>query len=276
MTVTQTPTITLNNGIEMPAIGLGLFKAADEALGDIVGAALSTGVRMFDTAPMYGNESALGEALRSSAVPRSDVFVTTKISNDDHGYARTMSAFEASLARLGMDYVDQVLVHWPVPGRGHYIDTWKALVDVAASGRARSIGVCNFDGDQVDALIEATSVAPAINQVELHPLLQQRQLRQRMGTLGTAIQAWAPLARGEILDHPVVATLAHTHELTPAQIVLRWHVQCGVVPIPKSSHAHRIAANVDVFDFQLTEADMQALATVDAGHRTGPSSDDVL
>lgn len=275
MTVTHTPTITLNNGIEMPSIGLGLFKVEGDALADIIGAALSAEVRMFDTAPMYGNEYALGKALRATAVSRGEIFVTTKISNDDHGYARALSAFEASLARLGTDYVDQVLIHWPLPGRGLYVDTWRALVDVAASGRARSIGVCNFDIDQVDALIDATSVVPSINQVELHPLLQQRNLLQRMGELGTVVQAWAPLARGEVLEHPVVVRLARNHQVSPAQIVLRWHVQTGVVPIPKSSRVERITANADVFHFRLTESDMQAMSTVDIGRRTGPSSDDL-
>ncbi|WP_032374089.1 aldo/keto reductase [Rhodococcoides fascians] len=275
MTVTHTPapTITLNNGIEMPSIGLGLFKVEDGALADIIGAALSADVRMFDTAPMYGNERALGNALRASMVSRGEVFVITKISNDDHGYARALSAFEASLARLGTDYVDQVLIHWPLPGRGLYIDTWRALVDVAASGRARSIGVCNFDVDQIDALINATSIVPSINQVELHPLLQQRNLLQRMGELGTVVQAWAPLARGQVLEHPVVVRLARFHQVTPAQIVLRWHVQTGVVPIPKSSRLERIAANADVFHFRLSESDMQAMSTLNVGHRTGPSSD---
>jgi len=275
MTTTQIPAVTLNNGVSMPALGFGLFKVDDDAIAGVVETALTAGYRLFDTAPMYGNEKSLGDALHSSGLDRREFFVTTKISNDDQGYGNTLAAFETSLQLLGMDYVDQVLIHWPVPNRGLYAETWAALSEVLSSGRARSIGVCNFDAAQLSVLIEATSVVPSVNQIEIHPLLQQPELLAHMRTLGITAQAWAPLARGELLENPVVEALARNHGVTPAQIVLRWHVQSGVVPIPKSSSAKRITANADVFEFELSVEDMARLTELNIDHRTGPHSDDV-
>lgn len=275
MKTTRIPSTRSSDGIDMPILGLGLYEVQGDALGDIVDTALSAGYRMFDTAPMYDNERALGDALGACAVDRDTLFVTTKISNEDQGYEKTMSAFEASVNRLGMSYVDQVLVHWPVPERGLFVDTWRALVDILDTGRARSIGVCNFDGEQIDALIRATSVVPAVNQIEVHPLLQQRAFVRHLGELGIRVQAWAPLARGELSENPIVAKLARTHGVTSAQIVLRWHVQSGTIPIPKSSRPERIAMNANVFDFELTDEQMQAMIALDIGRRTGPCSDDV-
>ncbi|MBS3694134.1 aldo/keto reductase [Rhodococcus qingshengii] len=275
MTMARIPTVTLNNGAVMPALGFGLYKVDDDALPYVVETALAAGYRLFDTAPMYGNERGLGNALRTSGIDRSELFVTTKISNEDQGYSATLAAVEASLERLGMGYVDQVLIHWPVPNRGLYVETWQALTEVLGAGRARSIGVCNFDASQIDTLVEATSVVPAVNQIELHPLMQQHTLRREMNASGVRVQAWAPLARGQLVDNPVVVALARRHGVSPAQIVVRWHVQIGAVPIPKSSDPGRIRLNANVFEFNLDEADMAALTDLNADRRTGPHSDDV-
>jgi len=268
------PTVELNNGVRIPQLGIGVYKVPDEQVTDTVYAALESGYRSIDTATLYGNERGVGEAIAGSGVPREDLFVTTKLWNDSHGYDAALRAFDASLEQLGTTYVDLYLIHWPVPAQGRYVETWRALERIAAEGRARAIGVSNFQQEHLDRLLAESDTVPAVNQIELHPQLQQPELRDYHRKKRIITEAWSPIARGgELLETRVVRTLAKKHGKSPAQIVLRWHIEMGHVVIPKSVTPQRIAENVAVFDFELDEQDIAAIATLESGNRLGPHPD---
>ncbi|MGW4332140.1 aldo/keto reductase [Rhodococcus koreensis] len=272
---TTIPSVTLSNGVVMPAIGFGVFQIPDDTMGTTVRHALAAGYRAFDTAPMYGNERSLGRALTDSGVPREELFVTTKVSNEDQGYRSTLDAVESSVARLGLDYVDLCLIHWPAPARGAYLDTWRALEQLHAAGRIRAIGVSNFQADHLDRLLDVAAVRPVVNQIEIHPLLTQQPMVELHRSLGIHTQAWAPLARGRLQENPVLTELARRHDVSLAQLVLRWHLQRDIVPLPKSSSPERMRANIDVFDFALDADEIAQITALDRNERTGPHPDDV-
>ena len=266
--------LVLNNGVRIPQLGFGVYKIPEAATRDAVLTAFASGYRHIDTAALYRNERGVGEAVRESGLPRDEVFVTSKVWNDDHGYDATLRAFDASMERLGLDVLDLYLIHWPVPRLDRYVDTWRALEQLYRDGRVRAIGVSNFQPDHLRRLLDRTDVVPVVNQVELHPYLQQEKLRVAHEELGLLTEAWAPLARGgELLADQVVLGLADKHARTPAQVVLRWHLQLGNVVIPKSVTPARIAENIAVFDFALDEDDMAVLASLDREGRTGAHPD---
>jgi diketogulonate reductase-like aldo/keto reductase len=265
--------VTLNNGTRMPQIGFGVFRVPEDETRRAVLTAVEAGYRSIDTASLYGNEAAVGRAVADCGVPREELFVTTKLWNDDQGYASAFRAFAASMERLGLDYVDLYLIHWPVPAKGAYVETWRALEEIYASGRARAIGVSNFQPWHLRPILDRGDVVPAVNQVELHPGLQQQQVREFDREHGIVTEAWSPLARGDVLADPVVTGLAGRYGKTPAQIVLRWHIELGNVVIPKSVTPARIAENIDIFDFSLSDADVAAIGALDRGLRTGPDPD---
>jgi 2,5-diketo-D-gluconate reductase A len=271
MTMTKIPDCTLNNGVQMPQLGFGVFLVPDAEAERAVAVALRDGYRSIDTAMIYENEEGTGRAIAAAGIPREELFVTTKLWNADQGYDATLRAFDASLARLGLDYLDLYLIHWPMPSRDTYLDTWKAFERLYADGRARAIGVSNFLVDHLDRLVDAADVVPAVNQIELHPYLPQAELRAFHAGHGIATEAWAPLGQGKgLLDDPALAQIAVKHGKTAAQVVLRWHLRLGNVVIPKSVTPARIAENLDVFDFELDADDLAAIDAIDAGTRLGP------
>lgn len=263
--------LRLNDGRHIPQLGFGVFQVPPEETAEAVAHALATGYRSIDTAAAYQNEAGVGDAIRDSGVAREDVFVTTKLWNGDHGRDAALAAFENSLERLGFDYVDLYLIHWPVPSQGLYMETWQALTEFKGDGRARSIGVSNFNRDHLDRVIDATGVVPSVNQVELHPRLQQSELRRYHQEHGILTEAWSPLAQGgELLSDATIEEIALTVGRTAAQVVLRWHVQVGNVVIPKSVTPSRIEENFRIFDFELSDEQMDKIAHLDVGERTGP------
>ena len=269
--VTTVPQLDLNDGGHMPQLGFGVFQVSPEDTVESVLFALRTGYRLIDTAAAYGNEAQVGEAIRRSGLERDEVFVTTKLWNDDQGRSEAVGAFEHSLDRLGMEDVDLYLIHWPAPSRGQYVDTWQTLCELKNDGRTRSIGVSNFTIENLERIIEATGVVPSVNQIELHPRLTQTELRRFHSEHGILTEAWSPLARGgDLLGDPVIERIAAAHDRSSAQIILRWHVQLGNVVIPKSVTHSRIEENFQVFDFALSSEEMQAIDGLDAGQRTGP------
>jgi 2,5-diketo-D-gluconate reductase A len=267
------PDVTLNNGVRMPQLGFGVFQVGNDEARAAVATALECGYRSIDTAALYGNEHGVGVAVRASGIPREELFVTTKLWNADHGAGRVLPAFERSLDKLGLDYVDLYLIHWPVPSRDRFVETWEAFQELYAEGRLRAIGVSNFTPPQLTRLLEETAVVPAVNQVELHPGFQQPELRAFHREHGIATEAWSPLGQGAALTHPVITRLAERHEKTPAQVVLRWHLDLGNVVIPKSVTPGRIRENFSVFDFALTAEDARQIAGLESGHRIGPDPD---
>ncbi|MEU5681263.1 aldo/keto reductase [Streptomyces rochei] len=267
------PTVTLNNGVEIPQLGLGVFQVPDEETTAAVTSALEAGYRSIDTAAIYGNETGVGRALATSGIAREDLFITTKLWNADQGYDATLRAFDASLAKLGLDHVDMYLIHWPTPARDLYKDTWRAIEKLVADGRVRTAGVSNFQPDHLKRLIDGAELVPAVNQVELHPGLQQSELRAVHAELGIATEAWSPLAQGAVLKDEAITSVAGRHGKSPAQVVLRWHLQLGNIVIPKSVTPERIRQNLDVFDFTLTDDEMTAIAGLDRDLRTGPHPD---
>ncbi len=274
MLASKVPSVTLNNGVSMPQLGFGVWQVPDSEAVKAVGTAVEAGYRSVDTATLYGNERGTGKALAESGVPRDELFVTTKLWNTDQGYDNTLRAFDDSLDRLGLDRVDLYLIHWPLPAQDRYLDTWHALERIYADGRARAIGVANFHGPHLRRLIDEATVVPAVNQIELHPELQQAELRSLHAEHGIATEAWSPLGQGKgLLKDPVVGSVAERHGVTPAQAVLRWHLQLGNVVIPKSVTPSRIAENIDVFGFELDTADMAELTGLDKGKRLGPDPD---
>ncbi|MFB4314291.1 aldo/keto reductase [Actinomadura sp. 21ATH] len=255
----------------MPQLGFGVWQVADDEAERAVATALETGYRSIDTARIYENETGTGRALRGSGIPREELFVTTKLWNDDQGYDAALRAFDASLERLGLDYVDLYLIHWPALKQDLYLDTWRAFEKLHADGRARAVGVSNFTAGALTRLIEETDVVPAVNQIELHPYLQQEELRALHEEHGVRTEAWSPLGQGQgLLNDPALAPIAEAHGRTPAQVVLRWHLQLGNVVIPKSVTPARIAQNFDVFGFELSDAEMAAIGAMDSGTRLGP------
>ncbi|MBQ1093637.1 aldo/keto reductase [Streptomyces sp. B93] len=267
------PTVTLNNGVEIPQLGFGVFQVPDAETTAAVTEALRAGYRSIDTAAVYGNEAGVGKALAASDTPREDLFVTTKLWNADQGHDATLRAFDASLAKLGLDYVDLYLIHWPTPARDLYRESWKAIERLVAEGRVRSAGVSNFQPAHLRRLLDDTSLVPAVNQIELHPGLQQAGLRALHAELGIVTEAWSPLAQGAVLGDDAITAIAGRHGRSPAQVVLRWHLQLGNVVIPKSVTPARIRENIDVLDFTLSEEEMSAIAALDRGLRTGPDPD---
>ncbi|MGW3243793.1 aldo/keto reductase [Streptomyces sp. NPDC001070] len=270
---TPIPNVTLNNGVTMPQLGFGVFQVPDAETAATVTAALESGYRSIDTAAIYGNEAGVGQALASSGIARDELFITTKLWNSDQGYDRTLAAFDASLAKLGLDHVDLYLIHWPTPARDTYPDTWRAFEKILSEGRARAIGVSNFRPAHLQRLLDNSDVVPAVNQVELHPQFQQAELRAFHARHGIATEAWSPLAQGAVLKDPTVTGIADRLGRTPAQVILRWHLQIGNVVIPKSVTPERIRQNIDVFDFALSDADIAAIAALDSGTRIGPDPD---
>ncbi|MFE7578469.1 aldo/keto reductase [Streptomyces sp. NPDC057521] len=267
------PTLTLNNGVRMPQLGFGVFQVPDDETATAVGHALDAGYRSIDTAAVYGNERGVGRAIADSGLPREELFVTTKLWNADQGHDQALAAFDASLDKLGLDHVDLYLIHWPTPARDLYVETYKALEKILADGRARAIGVSNFQVPHLRRLMEHTGTVPAVNQVELHPGLQQAELRAFHAEHGIATEAWSPLAQGAVLADEAITRIAQANGVTPAQVVLRWHLATGNIVIPKSVTPARIRQNLDVFGFELTDADLADLAALDRGLRTGPDPD---
>ncbi|MET7271284.1 aldo/keto reductase [Streptomyces flaveolus] len=269
------PTVTLNNGVEIPQLGFGVFQVPDAETTAAVSAALEAGYRSIDTAAIYGNEAGVGRALADSGLARDELFVTTKLWNADQGYDATLKAFDASLDKLGLDHVDLYLIHWPTPARDLYRESWKAIEKLVADGRIRAAGVSNFQPAHLDRLIAGSDLVPAVNQVELHPGLQQSELRAAHARLGIVTEAWSPLAQGAVLEDEAITTIAARHGKSAAQVVLRWHLQLGNVVIPKSVTPARIRENLDVLDFALTDDEMTAIAGLDRDLRTGPHPDEL-
>jgi 2,5-diketo-D-gluconate reductase A len=269
--------LTLNTGNTIPQLGLGVFKIDDDAECErVVLDALELGYRHIDTAMIYRNEAAVGRALAQSGIPRDELFVTTKVWNSDQGKDEAPAALATSLELLGLDYVDLYLIHWPAPLRGRYVETWLALEDLAAQGLIKAIGVSNFEPEHLEDILEAGSVVPAINQVELHPAFQQRKVRAFGEERGILTEAWGPLGQGkyELAELPGLNDLAKKHGKSIQQIVLRWHIQEGVIVFPKSVRKERLAENLDVFDFELDADDMAAMVAMDSGRRVGTHPDD--
>ncbi|MBU8829481.1 aldo/keto reductase [Mycolicibacterium goodii] len=266
----MSPRVTLNDGNSIPQVGLGVWQTPAEDTERAVAAALQAGYRHIDTAAAYRNETETGRAIATSGVPRDDIFLVTKLWNSDQGYDATLAAFDTSVERLGVDYLDLYLIHWPVPANNNFVDTFKAFAHLRDQGRIRSIGVSNFEPEHLNTLIDATGIVPAVNQIELHPLLPQHQLRQVHAELGIATEAWSPLGQGSLLADPVITGIAEQHGKTPAQVLIRWHIQLGNIVIPKSVNPERIASNFDVFDFELSEQDMTSIASLETGKRLGP------
>ena len=268
--VTEVPTLTLHDGVEIPQLGFGVFQIPPEETQEAVEEALSVGYRHVDTAAAYRNEAGVGAAIAATGVAREDVFVTTKLWNGQQGYDSTLAAFEKSLERLGTGHVDLYLIHWPRPERDLFLDTWRAFERIREEGGARSIGVSNFRIEDLERLEAEAERRPTVNQIELHPRFQQAELRAWDAEHDVATEAWSPLAQGDLLEDGTIETVAAHHDRTPAQTILRWHLQVGNVVIPKSATPERIRENFEIFDFELSEDDMAALARLDDGKRIGP------
>jgi diketogulonate reductase-like aldo/keto reductase len=269
----QVPTIPLRGDIEIPQLGFGVFQVPPEETAEVATRALLAGYRHIDTAAGYRNEAGVGQAIHAAGLERGDVFVTTKCANDDHGFDQSQRALRDSLDRLEMEHVDLYLIHWPVPSQDRYVETWEGLIEAQKHGLTRAIGVSNFQPAHLERIIGETGVTPAVNQIELHPRLQQHGLRREHADLGIVTEAWSPLAQGRVLDDPTIVEIAEEHDRTPAQVVIRWHLQLGNVVIPKSVTPERIEENFAVFDFHLTEGEMAAIEQLDVGERTGPDPD---
>jgi 2,5-diketo-D-gluconate reductase A len=267
------PSLSLNNGVTIPQLGFGVFQIPLEQTKDAVLQAFDVGYRHIDTAQSYHNEEGVGEALRESALDRADVFVTTKLNNGTHAPEAALAAFEQSLERLGTEYVDLFLIHWPLAMLSNFVDTWRALEDIYSSGRAKAIGVSNFQPAHLRRLQAETTITPAVNQIEVHPYLTQRELAQYGREHGIAIEAWSPIAQGKVLDDPTLERVAHAHDRSTAQVTLRWHVQRGHVVFPKSVTRARIEENFDIFDFELSDEDLADIDGLNRDERTGPNPD---
>jgi diketogulonate reductase-like aldo/keto reductase len=269
------PTVTLNNGVEIPQVGLGVFQTPEGAeVEGAVRAALDAGYRLIDTAAVYGNEVGVGRAIRASGLPREEVFITTKLWNAHHAYEDALRAFDESLERLDCGYIDLYLIHWPLPMEGRFTQAWKALEKLYGDERVRAIGVSNFKPHHLENLLKAAETVPAVNQIELHPLFQQSETRAYCAERGIAVESYSPLMRGgEALEHPVVARLARKYGKTPAQVILRWHVQIGCIVIPKSARPERIRENLDILDFELSTDEMRQIDGMDQEQRIGADPD---
>ncbi|TDQ37196.1 aldo/keto reductase [Aureibacillus halotolerans] len=266
---------TLHNGVNMPRVGFGVWKITDkEEMDKAITAALDAGYRSFDTAKAYSNEAMVGQALKESNVPREEVFLTTKLFNDDHGYESTLKAFDLSLQRLDTDYLDLYLIHWP--GKDRYVETWKAFEQLYRDKRVRAIGVCNFHPHHLETLQKEADIVPMVNQVELHPLLSQEDVRAYCKQHDIQIESYSPLARGKLIDHATLADIGKKHGKTAAQVTLRWHYQHDLIAIPKSVTPERIRANADIFNFELSEDDMAAIDAINANDRQLKNPDEFL
>ena len=258
------PHVSFNDGRSIPQLGLGVWQTPDDVAVEAVSTALKTGYRHIDTAAVYKNEEGVGKGIVASGIDRGDIFLTTKVWNEDQGFDETLKAMDASLKRLGTDYVDLYLIHWPSAFRGKYVETWKAMIRLREEGKARSIGVSNFEGTYIDDLIRDTGVTPAINQIQLHPRFQQKAMRDKHAGLGVVTESWSPLGQGQVLADPVIGEIAKRHGKSPAQVIIRWHLDMGLVVIPKSVTPSRIVENFDVFDFALSDEDKASIAGLDA------------
>ncbi|MCH1626678.1 aldo/keto reductase [Fredinandcohnia quinoae] len=266
-------TTTLHNGVKMPWFGLGVFKVKDgQEVIDSVKAALKHGYKSIDTAAVYENEAGVGQAIKEAGIPREELFITTKLWNSDQGYETALQAFDASLEKLGLEYIDLYLIHWP--GKDKYKETWKALEKLYKDGRVRAIGVSNFHVHHLEDLIKDADIKPMVNQVEFHPHLSQEELRAYCQKEGIQLEAWSPLKQGELLSDPTIIAIAEKYQKSPAQVILRWDLQTGVVTIPKSIKEHRIRENADIFDFELQSEDMEKINSLNKDERVGPNPDD--
>lgn len=275
MAENKVPNIVLNNGIAMPQFGLGVWQAEEGGEVELaVRTALESGYRLIDTAAVYGNEVGVGMAVKGSGIPREELFITTKLWNDRQGYDETLQAFDESLAKLGMEYIDLYLIHWPMPRQGKFTETWQAMEKLYADKRVRAIGVSNFKPGHLRELLQTASVVPAVNQIELHPKLQQHETREFCAGHDIRVESYSPIMRGsELLNDPVLASLADKYQKTPAQIVLRWHIQSGLIVIPKSVTPARIQENISIFDFELGNEDMEVIAGMNKDQRIGIDPD---
>jgi 2,5-diketo-D-gluconate reductase A len=271
--ITSSTNVVLADGHVMPAVGLGVWQMTDEVAADSAAAAIKIGYRLIDTAAMYGNEHGVGQAIADSGVAREELFVTTKVWNDDQGYDATIAAFRKSLANLGLEYVDLYLIHWALARERKYVDTFRAMLALRSEGLIRSVGVSNFTDAHLSELLDKTGEMPVVNQIELHPRMAQPAMRTFHAEHGIVTQAWSPLGHGTSLETDEIVRLAAKHHRTPAQIILRWHLQNGVAVLPKSSKAERITANLQLFDFELDAADMSAIDALDTGERMGADPD---
>jgi 2,5-diketo-D-gluconate reductase A len=267
------PTVTLNDENTMPVIGLGVGELSDTETEQAVSTALEAGYRLIDTAAAYGNEEAVGRAIRASGIPRDELFVTTKLATSHQGYQSSQDAARASLQRLGLDYVDLYLIHWPALEHGKYVDSWGGLMKLKEVGVSRSIGVANFHAEHLANVIDLSFFTPAVNQIELHPLLNQAELRELDASYGIVTEAYGPLGVGNLLDNPTVTSVAQAHDKSPAQVLIRWSIQLGNVVIPRSANPERMRENLNVFDFELTDDEMDRLSGLDDGTRFRPDPD---
>ena len=268
------PALTLANGVRMPALGLGTSPMGDDESEATVAAAINIGYRLIDTAENYRNEAGVGRGLRASGVSRSELFVTTKFNKNWHGYAEVQDAFAGSATRLGLEYIDLLLIHWPVPAQDKYVDAWRGMIRLLEDGKVRAIGVSNFKPAHIDRLLDATGVAPHVNQVQLNPYIVRDDARRYHTAHNIATETWSPIGQGkELLADPAIVEIANTYGKTPAQVVLRWQVQQGLIPIPKSSNPQRLSENIDVFGFALTQADMTAISSLDRNGEGAIDSD---
>jgi 2,5-diketo-D-gluconate reductase A len=267
------PRVSLRPEVAIPQLGYGVFQVPPKETEEVVARALDAGYRHIDTAAAYRNEGPVGQAIHASGIPRGEIFVTTKCWNEDHGHDKAKHAFKQSLERLELEHIDLYLIHWPVPAHDLYVETWQAFIELQAEGLVRAIGVSNFQPAHLERLVAETGVVPAINQVELHPYFQQAGLRHEHEQLDIVTEAWSPLGQGLELADPAIVAIAAAHAKTPAQTIIRWHLQLGNVVIPKSVTPARIEENFDVFDFQLSDAEMETIKELDAGKRIGPDPD---
>ncbi len=271
--MTSVPNVRLNNGVEIPQLGFGVFQIEPADTVEAVTEALRIGYRHIDTAQMYQNEKQVGQAIAQSELDPSELFVTSKLNNNQHAYDDALTAFDQSLADLGLERIDLFLIHWPLPTVGDFVQTWKALERIYSEGRARSIGLSNFQPHHIRKLRAQTQVVPAVNQIELHPYLVQDELRAFDAEHEIATEAWSPIAQGLVLDDPTILELGRSHGRTPAQVVLRWHIQLGNIVFPKSVNPKRMQENFEIFDFELSDGDLGMISSLNRDHRTGPDPD---
>jgi len=270
------PNVALNDGTSIPQIGFGVWQVPDDVVTDATLAAFDAGYRHIDTAAVYENERGVGEAIARSGLDRSDIYVTTKVWNTDQGFDSTLAAMDGSLDLLGLDHVDLYLVHWPAPATGDFMETWRALLELRKRGKTTSVGVSNFHASHLHRIVDEYGVVPVLNQIELHPQLPQSDLRAVNTSMGIVTEAWSPLASGELISNPVLASIGAKYGKSTAQVMIRWHIQLGNVVLPKSVTPARIKENLDVFDFTMDADDLMKIAVLEDGHRTGPDTDEFM